>query len=181
MCPKWPSGLVFSLLALLPCVRSDGIFCSALSGVFNRTDGLEQNYPWSPVGVFYPNGSSLRRLLFCDRESCWSLTLWFPCINSPFLSLFVSPQTFVVLNRGKTLFRFSATPALYILSPFNLFRRIAIKILIHSYPFHYRVLWPVCVHWPIPSPLSRCSVQMVSMNYGAEPASESIQNPTVLH
>uniref|UniRef100_H0WRG0 Sodium channel protein n=1 Tax=Otolemur garnettii TaxID=30611 RepID=H0WRG0_OTOGA len=41
-------------------------------------------------------------------------------------------RTFVVLNRGKTLFRFSATPALYILSPFNLIRRIAIKILIHS-------------------------------------------------
>lgn len=52
-------------------------------------------------------------------------------LTSPFLS----PQTFVVLNRGKTLFRFSATPALYILSPFNLIRRIAIKILIHSYPF----------------------------------------------
>lgn len=51
------------------------------------------------------------------------------------VSLFLSPQTFVVLNRGKTLFRFSATPALYILSPFNLIRRIAIKILIHSYPF----------------------------------------------
>lgn len=51
------------------------------------------------------------------------------------ISLFLSPQTFVVLNRGKTLFRFSATPALYILSPFNLIRRIAIKILIHSYPF----------------------------------------------
>lgn len=60
-------------------------------------------------------------------------------MTSPFLS----PQTFVVLNRGKTLFRFSATPALYILSPFNLIRRIAIKILIHSYPFLHQewVLW----------------------------------------
>uniref|UniRef100_A0A8B9GGT0 Sodium channel protein n=1 Tax=Amazona collaria TaxID=241587 RepID=A0A8B9GGT0_9PSIT len=48
---------------------------------------------------------------------------------------YMTQKTFVVLNRGKTLFRFSATPALYILSPFNLFRRIAIKILIHSYPF----------------------------------------------
>ncbi|KAJ7317889.1 hypothetical protein JRQ81_004051 [Phrynocephalus forsythii] len=45
---------------------------------------------------------------------------------------YMNQKTFVVLNRGKTLFRFSATPALYILSPFNLFRRIAIKILIHS-------------------------------------------------
>ncbi|XP_070790932.1 sodium channel protein type 8 subunit alpha isoform X1 [Pituophis catenifer annectens] len=49
---------------------------------------------------------------------------------------YMTQKTFVVLNRGKTLFRFSATPALYILSPFNLLRRIAIKILIHSYPFH---------------------------------------------
>ncbi|KAI5931627.1 Sodium channel protein type 8 subunit alpha [Manis javanica] len=48
---------------------------------------------------------------------------------------YLTQKTFVVLNRGKTLFRFSATPALYILSPFNLIRRIAIKILIHSYPF----------------------------------------------
>nr|XP_020639736.1 sodium channel protein type 8 subunit alpha isoform X4 [Pogona vitticeps] len=45
---------------------------------------------------------------------------------------YMNQKTFVVLNRGKTLFRFSATPALYILSPFNLLRRIAIKILIHS-------------------------------------------------
>ncbi|XP_029287561.1 sodium channel, voltage gated, type VIII, alpha subunit b isoform X1 [Cottoperca gobio] len=41
-------------------------------------------------------------------------------------------KTFIVLNKGKTLFRFSATPSVYILSPFNLLRRIAIKILIHS-------------------------------------------------
>uniref|UniRef100_A0A3Q3FXD1 Sodium channel protein n=1 Tax=Labrus bergylta TaxID=56723 RepID=A0A3Q3FXD1_9LABR len=44
-------------------------------------------------------------------------------------------KTFIVINKGKTIFRFSATPSLYIISPFNLFRRIAIKILIHSYPF----------------------------------------------
>ncbi|XP_037646992.1 sodium channel, voltage gated, type VIII, alpha subunit b isoform X3 [Sebastes umbrosus] len=41
-------------------------------------------------------------------------------------------KTFIVINKGKTLFRFSATPSLYIISPFNLLRRIAIKILIHS-------------------------------------------------
>eukprot|EP00063_Salmo_salar_P027810 XP_014002645.1 PREDICTED: sodium channel protein type 8 subunit alpha-like [Salmo salar] len=41
-------------------------------------------------------------------------------------------KTFIVLNRGKTIFRFSANPALYIISPLNIFRRIAIKILIHS-------------------------------------------------
>ncbi|XP_058869420.1 sodium channel protein type 8 subunit alpha [Acipenser ruthenus] len=45
---------------------------------------------------------------------------------------YMDKKTFIVLNRGKTIFRFSATPALYFISPFNLLRRIAIKILIHS-------------------------------------------------
>ncbi|XP_035382638.1 sodium channel, voltage-gated, type I like, alpha b isoform X1 [Electrophorus electricus] len=40
--------------------------------------------------------------------------------------------TFIVLNRGKTLFRFNATPALYFLSPFNPLRRLSIKVLVHS-------------------------------------------------
>ncbi|XP_061092051.1 sodium channel, voltage-gated, type I-like, alpha isoform X2 [Conger conger] len=52
------------------------------------------------------------------------------------LDTFYSNQkTFIVLNRGKAIFRFNATPALYILSPFNPLRRISIKVLVHSYPF----------------------------------------------
>ncbi|NXX87242.1 SCN1A protein, partial [Urocolius indicus] len=47
---------------------------------------------------------------------------------------YINKKTFIVLNKGKTIFRFSATPALYLLSPFNIVRRIAIKILVHSYP-----------------------------------------------
>ncbi|XP_071372291.1 sodium channel protein type 8 subunit alpha-like, partial [Centroberyx affinis] len=53
---------------------------------------------------------------------------------------YVNQKTFIVLNKGKTLFRFSATPSLYIISPFSLFRRIAIKILIHSYPFNMIIM-----------------------------------------
>ncbi|XP_072838141.2 sodium channel protein type 1 subunit alpha isoform X1 [Pogona vitticeps] len=45
---------------------------------------------------------------------------------------YINKKTFIVLNRGKAIFRFSATPALYIISPFNLLRKIAIKILVHS-------------------------------------------------
>ncbi|XP_010156621.1 PREDICTED: sodium channel protein type 2 subunit alpha-like, partial [Eurypyga helias] len=45
---------------------------------------------------------------------------------------YINKKTFIVLNKGKTIFRFSATPALYLLSPFNVIRRIAIKILVHS-------------------------------------------------
>ncbi|XP_053170799.1 sodium channel, voltage-gated, type I like, alpha b isoform X10 [Scomber japonicus] len=47
----------------------------------------------------------------------------------PFYS---NQKTFIVLNRGKAIFRFNATPALYILSPFNPLRRVAIRVLVHS-------------------------------------------------
>ncbi|XP_061082500.1 sodium channel protein type 2 subunit alpha-like isoform X2 [Conger conger] len=42
-------------------------------------------------------------------------------------------KTFVVLNRGKTIFRFNATSALFILSPFNFLRKLSIKVLVHSF------------------------------------------------
>uniref|UniRef100_A0A3B5MVD1 Sodium channel protein n=1 Tax=Xiphophorus couchianus TaxID=32473 RepID=A0A3B5MVD1_9TELE len=45
----------------------------------------------------------------------------------PFYS---NQKTFIVLNRGKAIFRFNATSALYILNPFNPLRRIAIKVLV---------------------------------------------------
>ncbi|KAJ7345683.1 hypothetical protein JRQ81_001633, partial [Phrynocephalus forsythii] len=45
---------------------------------------------------------------------------------------YANQKTFIVLNKRKTIFRFSATPALYLLSPFSLIRRISIKILVHS-------------------------------------------------
>ncbi|XP_061446623.1 sodium channel protein type 4 subunit alpha-like isoform X2 [Rhineura floridana] len=41
-------------------------------------------------------------------------------------------KTYILLNKGKTIFRFSATPALYMLDPFHPVRRAAIKVLTHS-------------------------------------------------
>ncbi|XP_048872082.1 sodium channel protein type 4 subunit alpha-like [Brienomyrus brachyistius] len=41
-------------------------------------------------------------------------------------------RTFIVLNKGKAIFRFNATSAVYILSPFNPIRRASIQILVHS-------------------------------------------------
>ncbi|XP_048373453.1 sodium channel protein type 4 subunit alpha [Sphaerodactylus townsendi] len=41
-------------------------------------------------------------------------------------------KTYIILSKGKAIFRFSATPALYMLSPFNIVRRGAAKVLIHS-------------------------------------------------
>uniref|UniRef100_A0A8D0G622 Sodium channel protein n=1 Tax=Sphenodon punctatus TaxID=8508 RepID=A0A8D0G622_SPHPU len=45
---------------------------------------------------------------------------------------YLNKKTFIVLNRGKAIFRFSATSAVYLLTPFNPLRKIAIKILVHS-------------------------------------------------
>ncbi|XP_049726728.1 sodium channel protein type 5 subunit alpha isoform X6 [Elephas maximus indicus] len=47
----------------------------------------------------------------------------------PFYS---TQKTFIVLNKDKTIFRFSATDALYLFSPFHPVRRAAVKILVHS-------------------------------------------------
>uniref|UniRef100_A0A2K6D8A2 Sodium channel protein n=1 Tax=Macaca nemestrina TaxID=9545 RepID=A0A2K6D8A2_MACNE len=52
---------------------------------------------------------------------------------------YINKKTFIVLNKGKAISRFSATPALYILTPFNPIRKLAIKILVHSYPFSNRI------------------------------------------
>ncbi|XP_037971766.2 sodium channel protein para isoform X12 [Plutella xylostella] len=40
-------------------------------------------------------------------------------------------KTFVVVSRGRDIFRFSATDALWMLDPFNPIRRVAIYILVH--------------------------------------------------
>jgi voltage-gated sodium channel type II alpha len=40
-------------------------------------------------------------------------------------------QTFVVVSRGKDIFRFNATDAMWLLDPFNPIRRVAICILVH--------------------------------------------------
>ncbi|XP_014888715.1 sodium channel protein type 4 subunit alpha-like isoform X1 [Poecilia latipinna] len=45
---------------------------------------------------------------------------------------FRDQRTFIVLNKGKAIFRFSATSALYMFSPFHPIRRLAIRILVHS-------------------------------------------------
>ncbi|KAM3607372.1 uncharacterized protein V6R79_006523 [Siganus canaliculatus] len=56
---------------------------------------------------------------------------------------YYNQRTFIVLNKGNFIYRFNAAPALYLLSPFNLVRRISIGILVHSYPFH--------VHFHLPT------------------------------
>ncbi|XP_044193900.1 sodium channel protein type 4 subunit alpha A isoform X3 [Thunnus albacares] len=56
-------------------------------------------------------------------------------LNTPLEDLdpfYKAQKTFVVITKGNTIFRFNAEPACYILSPFSVVRRGAIKILIHS-------------------------------------------------
>ncbi|XP_023204792.1 sodium channel protein type 4 subunit alpha B-like [Xiphophorus maculatus] len=43
-----------------------------------------------------------------------------------------SHKTFIVLSKGKTIYRFNAEPTCYLLSPFNSLRIFSIRILIHS-------------------------------------------------
>ena len=52
-------------------------------------------------------------------------------ISFSFLLFFFPNQTFVVISKGKDIFRFSATDAMWILDPFNPIRRVAIYILVH--------------------------------------------------
>ncbi|XP_067089914.1 sodium channel protein type 4 subunit alpha B-like isoform X2 [Osmerus mordax] len=57
--------------------------------------------------------------------------------NTPLEELdpyYQAQKTFIVITKGNTIFRFNAEPACYMLSPFSVLRRGAIKILIHSYP-----------------------------------------------
>uniref|UniRef100_F1M9X1 Sodium channel protein n=1 Tax=Rattus norvegicus TaxID=10116 RepID=F1M9X1_RAT len=44
-------------------------------------------------------------------------------------------KTFMVLNKKRTIYRFSAKRALFILGPFNPLRSLMIRISVHSYPF----------------------------------------------
>uniref|UniRef100_H2ZUL4 Uncharacterized protein n=1 Tax=Latimeria chalumnae TaxID=7897 RepID=H2ZUL4_LATCH len=44
-------------------------------------------------------------------------------------------KTFIAVNKGMVIFRFSASEAVYLFSPFHPIRKVAIQILIHSYPF----------------------------------------------
>ncbi|XP_058144220.1 sodium channel protein type 10 subunit alpha [Dasypus novemcinctus] len=46
-------------------------------------------------------------------------------------------RTFMVLNKGRTISRFSATRALWLFGPFHLIRRTAIKVSVHSYPLWF--------------------------------------------
>ncbi|XP_062342064.1 sodium channel protein type 4 subunit alpha B isoform X2 [Osmerus eperlanus] len=55
--------------------------------------------------------------------------------NTPLEELdpyYQAQKTFIVITKGNTIFRFNAEPACYMLSPFSVLRRGAIKILIHS-------------------------------------------------
>ncbi|XP_051968437.1 sodium channel protein type 4 subunit alpha A isoform X2 [Xyrauchen texanus] len=56
-------------------------------------------------------------------------------LNTPLEDIdpfYKAQKTFIVITKGNTIFRFTAEPALFLISPFSLVRRGAIKILIHS-------------------------------------------------
>ncbi|KAF8791824.1 Sodium channel protein para like protein [Argiope bruennichi] len=63
------------------------------------------------------------------------------------------PTTFMIVSKGKDIFRFSATNSMFILSPFNPLRRVAIYILVHP-AFSFLVIVTIlvnCVLMTMPS------------------------------
>ena len=60
---------------------------------------------------------------------------WVSCLTCLFLLLpshqILPFKTFVVISKGKDIFRFSATKALFLLDPFHPVRRVAIYMLVH--------------------------------------------------
>ncbi|CAH2305659.1 sodium channel type 2 subunit alpha-like isoform X1 [Pelobates cultripes] len=67
---------------------------------------------------------------------------------------YMNKKTFIVLNRGKAIFRFSATSALYILTPFNPVRKVAIKVLVFSF-YHMLIMCTIltnCVFMTMSNP-----------------------------
>ncbi|KAJ8254551.1 hypothetical protein COCON_G00211630 [Conger conger] len=43
-------------------------------------------------------------------------------------------KTFIVITKGGRIFRFNAESACYLLSPLNIVRRAAVRVVVHSYP-----------------------------------------------
>ncbi|XP_032899668.1 sodium channel protein type 4 subunit alpha-like isoform X2 [Amblyraja radiata] len=76
----------------------------------------------------------------CDLEAGKQLPIIYGEVPSKLIgqpledldSFYSNKKTFIVLNKGKTIFRFSATDAVYMLTPFHRVRRIAIKVLVHA-------------------------------------------------
>ncbi|XP_071749693.1 sodium channel protein para isoform X2 [Lepeophtheirus salmonis] len=48
-------------------------------------------------------------------------------------SFYSNKKTFIVISKGRDIFRFNAEDALYVLSPFSPVRRVAIHILVHPF------------------------------------------------
>lgn len=83
------------------------------------------NTPLEDLDSFYFRSHKVCQALFrCQESVCRQL---FYAAVFPF-------QTFIVITKRKTIFRFNAEPACHTLSAFSPLRRAAIRILIHSYP-----------------------------------------------
>ena len=68
--------------------------------------------------------------VYCVYNDC-SWVDWFYYFLNVINIICLFNQTFVVISKGKDIFRFSATDAMWILDPFNPIRRVAIYILVH--------------------------------------------------
>lgn len=84
------------------------------------------NVPLEDLDPFYQS-QKVSLILLSSKECLWSS-------EALKVSLSLCLQTFIVLSKGNVIYRFNAESSLYLLSPFNSLRVVAIKILVHSYP-----------------------------------------------
>ena len=82
--------------------------------------------PIEDIDVFYQN----KKVCVYNKFYFKWLEKFSIGIRSLIIFVFIF-QTFVVISKGKDIFRFSATNALWFLSPFSPVRRVAIHILVH--------------------------------------------------
>ena len=103
-----------------------------------REDDIEQSYqPLKKPSSFDFRHRKPNKELAVGQILPRSLQTKFPAelIGKPIEEIdyfYRTEYAFVVVNRNKTIFRFSASPACFLFSPFNCLRRSAIRILTHS-------------------------------------------------
>ena len=109
-----------------------------------ETIDLIQKWPTAnhlhPIGIYFTCTSTGCTSMFCLVLKLWvwkfSSLVHVLGSNLKVYSLFsylmlVLFQTFIVISKGKDIFRFSAEDSMWFLSPFSPVRRVAIHVLVH--------------------------------------------------
>ncbi len=121
----------------LPKPSSDLEAGKALPFIYGDPPPNLLNVPLEELDPFYKAKKSVAKAKYQSPDVNKYLQIWLIrtiFIPQEILCPFFVLQTFIVVTKGNTIYRFNAEPACYVISPFSPIRRVAIRILIHSYP-----------------------------------------------